>query len=63
MFSQIKSNQVNIGCYQEEYRRLTSKSIKNVFYKKTPVNQSLRMQNKWKSSVKKERLLKPHSIA
>ena len=42
---QIKSN-------QEEYKRLTCKIIRSVFYREKHVNQSLKMQNKWNSFVK-----------
>ena len=51
--SQIKSKQVIISCYHEEYKRLTSKIILEVcLYGEKPVNQSFKIQNKWNSSVK-----------
>ena len=38
---QIKSNQVIISCYQEEYKRLTCKIIRKVFlYRRKPVNRN-----------------------
>ena len=50
---QIKSNQEIISCYQENYKRLACKIIRCVFlYREKPVNQSLKMQNKWNSSEK-----------
>ena len=50
-FQQRRSNE-EIESYQE-HRRLTCKIIKSVILRKIkPVNQSLKMQNKWSSSVK-----------
>ena len=50
---QIKSNQVIISCYHEEYKSLTFKIISEVcLYRAKPVYKSLKMQNKWNYSVK-----------
>ena len=55
IFPQIKSNQVMISCYQEEWKCLMCKIIRSVFFReKKPVNQSLEMQNKWNSASVKE---------
>ena len=52
-FSEYKSNQVLIvSCYKKEYKHLTNKIIRSVFYRDKPVNQILKMLNKWNSSVK-----------